>query len=92
MQKIKPPREQKTVRTVTDAVSFRSLTTNYNHGFSLKMRLWRKVRGSNISDIHEITLILQKHELLRLHTFIQDAIKEDLETNIETAKQFGVTP
>lgn len=92
MKKNKSPRKQKTIRTVTDAVRFKGMTTNYSHGFSLKMRLWKKVRGSNIMDIHEMTLILPRYELLTLHTFIQEAIKEDLEANIYTAKQFGVTP
>lgn len=92
MQNIKPPRKEKTVRTVTDAVNFRSLTTNSNHGFRLDMRIWKKVRGSNIMDIHDIKLILKEYELLTLHVFIQEAIKKDLETNIYTAKQFGITP
>lgn len=92
MKTSKPPRKQKTVRTVTDAVSFKGLDASFNRGFRLDMRIWKKVRGSSIMDVHDIQLILQGYELITLHVFIQDAIKKDLENTIETAKRFGITP
>lgn len=87
-------RPQKTFQTVTDAVSFRSIEPSYERGkFTLTMRIWKKVRGHQTMDVHDIKLVkIDSFQLANLLKQMQGAIKEDLDRTVVMAEKFLVTP